>query len=234
MLEERKKILEKICKLLNLSESSSHKGEKETSKKLASKLMAEFEIKEGDLNKDKNRIMIHVYTNSSRINNKEFSLYDVISEYCGVALYSQKLIPIRSYLFYGFENDIDATLYMISNIGPQIENILKKRKSTHPYESTKLRNNYHSGLIHGLKTYFDEINNGVFKYKQERGLVPINQNIVNLQKAIEEFNRDNDVNDIKMKVKIGEAFKKGMEDSKEIKLRPAIHDDKKEEILYLE
>jgi hypothetical protein len=235
---ERKRILDKVSKLLMLASSTNHEGEKANAEKMVARLIANYEINSGEFDEENPIVTItESLGDRKRRDKKELNLLNTLCIYCGVYLVSRqyKKYNPRTFSFYSnFENvfvgkqkDIDAAKYMFNVINPQVVEFVEKwyRDKKREGYSAKHKNDYHKGLIHGISYNLDKINNGVYKYKKESGLVPVNKNVQDLEKAKEQFTKNNKVKSEKDVYRLTEAYNSGQKDSEKISLRKPLESE---------
>ena len=217
---ERIKIIEKVAAILAKADSTNFEAEAEVARKLAAKLIANYEIKQSELGLNKSPLIIkEIHTdNDRRKNMKHALLYSTISKYCGVYMVTSG----TNYKLVGREDDIDATIYMMNVIWSQVVSMTEqwyKEKKRQYVMSAKIKNQYQHGLINGVGYNLDKINNGVFQYKQENGLVPVNQNKEDYKKAERFFTESNKVKTTNVGVSRGAGYNEGFKDSESISIR---------------
>lgn len=217
---ERIKIIEKVANILAKADSTTFEAEAETARKLAAKLIANFEIKQSELGLNKSPLMIRVVQtdNNRRKNMKHALLYNIISKYCGVYM----VVIGTDYTLVGREDDIDATIYMMNVIWSQVVDMTEKWYADMKRKyvvSAKHKNQYQHGLISGVQYNLDKINNGVYQYKQEAGLVPVNQNKEDYKNAERFFTDSNKVKKQNVGVTKGAGYEAGFKDSENISIR---------------
>lgn len=217
---ERVKIIEKVANILAKADSTTFEAEAETARKLAAKLIANFEIKQSELGLNKSPLMIRVVQtdNNRRKNMKHALLYNIISKYCGVYM----VVSGTDYKLVGREDDIDATIYMMNVIWSQVVSMTEKWYTDMKRKyavSAKHKNQYQHGLISGVQYNLDKINNGVYQYKQEAGLVPVNQNKEDFKNAERFFTDSNKVKKQNVGVTKGAGYEAGFKDSENISIR---------------
>jgi len=218
---DRIKIIEKVANILAKADSTNFEAEAETARKLAAKLIANYEIKQSELDSDKSPLIIkEIKTdNERRKNMKHALLYNIISKYCGVYM----VMSGTTYKLVGREDDIDATIYMMNVIWTQVVSMTESwyaiAKRKYHNVTAKVKNQYKHGLINGVQYNLDKINNGVFQYKQENGLVPVNKNKEDYKNAEQFFTKNNKVKVTNVGVQRGEGYNQGFSDSEKISVR---------------
>lgn len=224
-METRINIINKIVNLLAKADSTQYEAEAETARKLAAKLMANYEVEKSELEKDE-KIIVYTFNsgNQKRKNIKKTILFNIICEYCGVYCVSCGTDHIMT----GKNVDMEAALYMFNLIWNQIKQISDNWYKVNKSKVTVTKkNNYIMGMIFGVQYNLDKINKGVFKYKQESGLVAINQNINDFNKAKETFEKNNEVKDKKIKQEKNKAFTAGFSDSEKVKMVNGVNHNSK-------
>lgn len=227
MNNERMNIINKIANLLAKADSTTFEAEAESARKLAAKLMASYEVKKAELEKDEKIVKVDVKSgNSKRMNMKHATLFNIICQYCGVYM----LTCGPNYILCGKQNDIEAATYMFDIIWKQAKSMsdywYKKNKPSMGLKA-KHKNDYFYGLIMGVQYNLDKINDQTFKYKQENGMVAVNQNKSDVEKARAEYTKNNKVSTRTNNIRTGGAYNNGFKDSENIKMRQGVNNNKK-------
>lgn len=223
--QERINIINKIANLLAKADSTTFEAEAESARKLAAKLMTTYEVKQEET-ESKTIVTKILNVANKRKNMRHASAMNVVSKYCGVYMVTSG----NNYILCGKSEDVEATEYMFDVIWNQIVNMTEywyKKNKKNPNVTAKIKNRYIYGLISGVQYNLDKINDNVFKYKQETGLVPVNKNKADFQKAEEFFNSDNKVKQRKNNVVADGAYRQGQQDSENIKMRHGVNNSNK-------
>lgn len=180
MDEERKRLIDKISKLLTLSEdSAAFEGERETARRKCGELLAKYSLKLNELGNEKSIEIRKIETFRKRINHNEFSLYGAIGEFCGCLVTSPKSTDNKEsrqiYKLIGRHPDIESAVYLFEVINRQIQFLTSEYKAQcKKYKKSCKSYNYIQGLCCGVKDRMKEIFNEVLRYQQEEGLIPVN------------------------------------------------------------
>lgn len=216
---DRIKIIEKIAALLAKADSTTFEAEAETARRLAAKLISNYEIKNSELGSKEEFVIVNIDSGNARRKNMKHALcYTFISEYCGVYMITCR----TQYRLIGKKNDVEAAIYMMNVIWSQVEQMTERwyAKAKRNYGvSAKDKNSYQHGLISGVHYNLDKINAEVFKYKREAGLVPVNQNVADKKKAEDWYTNQHKVKQNNVNVRSGAAYQNGMKDSENITMR---------------
>ena len=222
--QERINIINKIVNLLAKADSTTFEAEAESARKLAAKLMTNFEIKKSELEKDEVIVKVTIPSgNEKRKNMKHATLYHIVSKYCGVYMVTCG----SDYILCGKNNDIEAAQYMFSLIWNQIVNMTDNwYQRNKRLARVKHKNQYMFGLLSGVNYNLDKINNSVFKYKKEYGLVPVNQNDTDFSNAKDAYTKNNKVKERVNNVEKSDVFNQGFVDSENIKMKHGVAGNK--------
>jgi len=216
---ERIKIIEKISAILAKANSTTFDEEADTARKLAAKLIANYEIKNHELDSAEKIEVVNIPSdNSCRKNMKHAICYSILAQYCGVFMVTIG----TNYRLIGKRKDIDAAIYMMSVIWSQVENMTENWYKINKKiigVTAKHKNSYQHGLVNGVHYNLDKINKGVFEYKREAGLVPVNQNVMNMKKAEDWYITKNRVRTNTTKINVNSAYSIGIKDSENISMR---------------
>lgn len=222
---DRVKIIDRIINLLAKADSTTFEAEAEVARKMAAKLMANYEINKAELEQDESIIKVNIPSTRKRRDIKHAMLYTIICDYCGVYMVTRG----TTYILCGKGNDIESAMYMIDIIWNQMINMVDywyKKNKKNPNVNAKTKNNYLGGLIVGVEYNLDKINNYTFDYKKSMGLVPVNQNKVDLEVAKNEYTKNNNVKSTVSKVQKDNAFSEGFKDSENISMRRGVNSNK--------
>lgn len=228
---ERIKIINKIANLLAKADSTQYEAEAESARKLAAKLMTNYEVKSAELNFNEKIVKQKIKSGNVRKNMKHAILFNVICKYCGVYMVMEANRPF--YILVGKDKDIEASIYMSEVIWKQIVDkteswykVNKKKGYT-----AKDKNSYTYGLIYGVEYNLDKINKGVFDYKKEMGLVPVNENVNDFNKAKEQYNNEHTVKNSKTNIRCGESYNNGFNDSESINIRNGVNSNTNKNVM---
>lgn len=119
---ERMKLIDKVIKLLALSEGTNHGPEAESAKKMAAKLMADHNIALGDITNTKKEPFsekVQPLTRKAPIQ-YDAMLICILSCFCGVEVISRVgTITNGQYTFVGRPSDLEAAQYMVDIVFQQ-------------------------------------------------------------------------------------------------------------------
>ncbi|MCD8569398.1 MAG: DUF2786 domain-containing protein [Geovibrio sp.] len=206
------KILEKVIKLLALSESTFSEEEADTARKMAAKLIAQHQILQAELRPGE-EIICKTYTGKSlKLDRVELKILEVIGDHVGCAVYfsngSYKYQRRPGYSIVGRKADIEIHEYLLMSLSRQIEVLAKKKEGR--------RRNYKLGLIEGVRFAFEEIAHDVLKYKQQEGLVLVDENEVRQKEAKAWYSKDRKIKTVGFSQVNDDDFLKGVEDARNI------------------
>jgi len=219
--QERVNIINKIANLLAKADSTTFEAEAESARKLAAKLMTNYEIKQEETEK-KEIIQTIIPTGKKRKNMRHATMMTIITEYCGVYM----VVSGTDYILCGKEEDIEASQYMFDVVWNQVVDMTEywyKKNKINPNVTAKIKNRYMYGLVMGVQYNLDKINDNVFKYKQESGLVAVNKNKSDYKKAGDFYKSDNRVSSRSSKIVADGAFQEGKKDSENIRMRRGVN-----------
>lgn len=189
MSNERIELLEKVSKLVDLSDRSTFDGEATTARKMAAKLIAKYDLDVTRLSQGEEITVDFLETGKSRQDRQFSGLVKSISDYCGVYTILRSRYDV-SYMFTGTRTNIDAALYMINALSSQGEELVRKWYADHKRNygaSMKRRNDYRRGVFVGITENLRKIAQDVYDYKQEHGLVVVDPNKVAQDAAQEHY-----------------------------------------------
>ena len=221
---KKQQIIDKIIKLISLSESTPFGDEKESAISKIARLMTEYEISESEVDKQYTDFISKTKpTGKTRFNGLHSDLLVVIAKFCGVALYGvtsyQNNKREKSYRLVGRQVDVDYAEYLYEVLLRQI--IYLKAE----YKKRKLgmlkNNSYEFGLITTINNRLQEIVKEVLKYKEVEGLVPVYDGVRKTKEAMEYYESKNKVKTKHANVRVVEedAFDKGCVDGESIEIK---------------
>jgi hypothetical protein len=221
--EERKKVIEKILKLLDLAESSNQIGEKETAKMMATRLMVKYQISE-----DEAKSSDDLCIKKENIGKKKLAIYyevllNNISKYNGVALLRSKdHNDFIEFIFVGKEEDIEIALFIFHSVLNQIKELSFEKKFIN-FWNVKQVNSYKKGLVFGISDNLRELSKEIIKFKQKEGLVAVDNNLVKFNNANEFLKKTYNTVSKRASVCMDVYFDTGYNDYKKINLKNPIN-----------
>lgn len=201
---DKKTIIDKVVKLLALSENNSNTAEAKSAKDMAAKLMAKHDIsiieaKEKPVFNTFNRVLTRLYPIDY-----DSSLIQVISSFNGVAYLIRRGInrgPNKcpgSNIFCGSDSDMEVNDYMLEVVFQQRLSAWKKHNKEHgPGLPEKYKKRWMFGFMFGIRDKLDELTKMKENKIQEHGLVPVDQS----EQALEEYKKNQDVKQTKSRPK---------------------------------
>jgi len=189
-MSQKRKIMEKVAKLLELANGTSHTEESKSAFNMAASLMAKHHIKAIELNNNEEFIKGVKFMDGSRVQHEHADLHHVLADYCGVALIIRRR-PRKNdtqHLFIGKESDVDALFYLIDIVEGQRDRYLLKRiKEQH--QTAKGKRTILNSYAFGVKEKLAELKRMENSKVQEYGLVPVDL----AKQALAHYKRDNNV-----------------------------------------
>lgn len=193
---DKKKIIDKVIKLMALGSNNPSSAEALSAEAMAAKLMADYDIKASEVEKDDKKF----FTEERMLGRKKIvgynaMLYDVVSRFNGVAFLSKESIFGKGkIMFIGRKADIEVNDYMLDIVFSQRkkhwDEYRKKYKSLFgesPRE--KIRSDWSKNFAWGVGEKLKRITLEKNSIVEERGLVPIN----NRDQALKEFQEHTEV-----------------------------------------
>ncbi|MCR3758455.1 DUF2786 domain-containing protein [Clostridium felsineum] len=225
------KIIEKIQKLLSLSESSNE-HEAEVAMLKAQELLAKYKLSIKEVKEYKSydsKIQEKVTDVTFTKAKWKAQLAKVISENFGCYVYYKRR-RINTIVFFGREEDVIVCNLVLNYAVDSVYSVVKKLKyqySKNGYSTRGIENDYSLGFIDGLEEKFEEQK----RNNQEWGLV-----LVKDKEVVEAHEK------IKFKKKVTmntayrgneDAYSKGCEDGKKFSISNKITEGEKEETIQL-
>lgn len=184
---ERQKIIDRVTKLMALSEGTSHTAEAESARNMAVELMAKHQLTTSDLSAEDTEFVVEVEdTGCKKQRSEESNLVHAVAAFCGVAfILATNARSSVKYKFIGTKNDIEAFHYTMAIIKNQRDWAWKasgKRGSNVMYH-------WRMGYAFGVSDKLFSLMRSADKKVQEWGLVPVPQH----KQAIDWYKQDNNV-----------------------------------------
>jgi hypothetical protein len=224
----QKDLIDKIVKLLELANSTPYPEEAKSAKAKATKLMADWQIKEGDLYKDEEIIIHTIETNRQRPSSIKSWLLAVVCRHTGVSFFIRQTYH-KQYNIVGRKTDIEICIYLFECIDHQLETLARNYKKENKATKSQLHQ-YKQGLILGVQEFFEVIAKDVIKYKEQEGLVPVNTNDSKRKEAEDFFKQNNRVNKARnRKITYSKHTEKGVCDASDIKINAAVENQNKQQ-----
>jgi len=200
---ERKQIIDKVVKLMALSENNSNSAEAKAAKNMAAKLMAKHDISVIEA-KEKPQFGENQRMLARKNHKKEDTiLFNCIAEFNGVCLLTHKGNKFfkASYIFVGRAQDIEGSDYMIDVVLQQREYAWKKylkanKKRLEGTTQGKERGLWMYGFGFGVRAKLEELTRMKNQKVQEYGLVPVSLK----DQALAEYQKDHQIKDSKSKI----------------------------------
>jgi hypothetical protein len=181
-ITDRRKIIDKVVKLLALSENNSCTAEAKAAKDKAAELMAKFDISVSEENSDL-KFETHKRTITSKAPYKHDKiLLNVISRFNGIVYLSQEGRTKGANIFVGRRCDVESNDYMMFVVLSQRETkwkeFRKEFKAKHKFSPDKsFRANWLNGFSLGVQAKLRELNEykkiKIQEYEQKHGLVVV-------------------------------------------------------------
>lgn len=180
---DRMKLIDKIVKLLALSEGTNHTEEADTARQKAAELMAKHNLTYSELeSKTQGFIQTERIQTTKSPEKFDMVLINVIAKFNGVCFLTRVTDYAKArFIYIGTEQDIEACEYMVDMVKAQRkvaydiyskEYIAKYGKAAWEKDWTDWRR-WMNGFFHGVKAKLNEITNMSNAKVQEWGIVPI-------------------------------------------------------------
>ena len=195
MNNKKKEIIDKVIKLLDLSNSTNSDNEAEVAKEMAASLMAKYDIKEIE-----SEIEPTFYTSEQQLNRQSHIKYDttllqIVSEFNGVAYIMKTRSGQKAKnVFVGSAIDVECNAFMIDILQQQRWSAWKKYraqlKSEHEIVTTDLdKKKWFMGFAFGIQEKLDNLTEMKEDKIQEHGLVPVDKQ----KQALSDYEKDHNV-----------------------------------------
>lgn len=196
---DRKQILDKVIKLLALSENNTYTPEAKAAKEKAAELMAKYDISIMDCKESPVFATKEEFLNRKTAIKYDALLYTTVSVFNGVS-YIQKQSHFKgSNIFVGREVDLESNEYMIGIIIQQRTAKWKEFISDKPGISSTIRHKWMKGFCFGLSAKLRELTEIKKKKIQEYGLVPLDLH----EQALDDYKKQ----DSSVKTSSGRTYK---------------------------
>lgn len=196
---DKKKIMDKVAKLLALSQGTNHSPEADSARERASDLMAKYDIKAieqpkpyGEQTQQLKRIKPIKY---------DSMLIDIVCRFNGVCLVTQEGYgSIKgAFIYVGMEVDIVASRYMVDILTAQRSSAWRSYREEKKGEGYSLKQKHqiqwYQGYALGVRDKMAELTRLKEAKVQEYGLVPVNHR----EQALREYKENNNVKEEKQK-----------------------------------
>lgn len=233
--ELHQNIVEKVLKLLALSEDQAGRPEGETAMKMATELMAKYRITEADLRKVELEIK-NVDAAYSQIPEWQKRLWNELALFAGVYLVfcdtqkGRKSVLLLS----GAPEDIAALEYMAEALTHQIDGpngladqwVNFRWLMTGKTATRTEKHDYKCGIVAGIAGRLGELTRRVLAHKGDQSTaLTIVEAATKKRDAAERFVADTlgmKTSVVKTTRQVGEAFAEGVKDAAKVTLNPAI------------
>lgn len=237
-----KDVVEKILKLLALSQDQAGKPEGQTAAKMAAKLMANNSVTEEDLQKAQFEVKV-IPSPYSQAPSWYLDLWNAIAAYAGCYMVyapgrtGQKAMIIIT----GEKRDIENTEYMSESLASRIEYLaeqwadfewmrlkMKGEKAKKP--STRQKSGYKMGLVIGINARLADLTERVMGYKgdQSQALTIVEAN-EQKRNAAESFFAEHhgETRSMTRQAPDADAMRKGVKDAEKIQVNAGVGAGKK-------
>lgn len=191
---DRKKVIDKVIKLLALSNNNPNEAEAKSAANMAAELMAKYDIEVMET-KEKDREGFETFNRLLKRKKPipfDVQLINIISRFNGVAyLIQNSYVSVGRYIFVGRKADVEINDYMIDLVMSQRSNAWKKylkqfRELYGRAPKTGEQANWMKSYASGVYSKLNAIENEKNKKVQEYGLVPVNS----ADAALKHFTKD--------------------------------------------
>ncbi len=244
MIEEKRKIIEKITKLLDLANSSSFDGEITAARRAAAKLLIQYNLTEEEMringNLDTNILIEDVGTKHKKVDVTDTFLFQYICNFNGVYLLritsKRPKYGLRNestegrWRLIGTNSNIEISKYMFELIRHQIYELTVEyfKNIRGSKGAVKLKNSYRLGLVDGVNSNLIKLKKDSMTYANEVGLVVVDNAIINLNNAINFYKKEHTVVNVNIKSNTYDSYNIGYNDKDKISLRKGIKSESNE------
>lgn len=197
MDETRKKLIDRVMKLLALADGTNHKEESDSARKMAVELMAKHNIRLSEAGKNDREFVAIKEMFGSRQMNHTTLLYNAVADFNGVLMltgmsnrHSQK-----HFKYIGTRSALEAFKYMLDVVLQQRDRNWETFASSH-LRHTSTKQQWLLGFAIGVGSKCEEIKSASCQQVQEWGLVPVDE----ANQALAWYKKNNKVQNCKVGV----------------------------------
>ena len=221
MTEDRKKLIDLVLKLTAKADSTNFDGEANLLRAKIDELLLKHDL---SITNEDMTGFVHdkIDTTSTAVYKIGMLLASRVAEFNSVYMvytpgHTFGMSKVNTaYKFYGRKQDIENTTYMYAIIMYQLNNAVEKCRKEFKLKyntnaNAKWVDSFRNGFYNGVKDKLEDMSKAVQTARQERGLVKVSNAVTLLNKAKEDFLKDNKIKmtNTSIKTTYGSAYNDG-------------------------